>query len=92
MRNSRAVRLLRDHWIMRIVYGRVRAARAKARLAQLQQLPRRKGESDAERAAALLKLERISDAVAEAEFTDMGFSKAAARRTVVEALKHTHVT
>jgi len=75
-----------------IVDDRVRAARAAARLAQLEQLPRRKGEAEADRAAALLKLERICDAAAEGEFADMGFSKAAARRAVVAALKHTHVS
>jgi AcrR family transcriptional regulator len=74
-----------------IVDARVRAARAAARLAQLEQLPRRKGQTESDRAAALLKLERICDAVAEGEFTDMGFSKPAARRAVIEALRATHV-
>ena len=73
-----------------IVDDRVRAARASARLAQLAQLPRRKGQNEADRAAALLKLERITDAAAEGEFADMGFPKATARRAVVEALRHTH--
>jgi AcrR family transcriptional regulator len=70
-----------------IVDDRVRAARAAARLAQLASLPKRKGLDESARAAALLKLERISDAVAEGEFSDMGFSRMAAMRAVVECLK-----
>lgn len=72
---------------------RVRAARAAARLAQiaaLKALPRKKKVSDAELVAALLKLERLCDAVAENEFHDMGVSKTDARRTVIEALRETH--
>ncbi len=72
------------------VDDRVRAARAAARLAQLATLPKRAGETESDRAAALLKLERISDAAAEGEFADMGFPRAAAKRAVVEALRATH--
>jgi hypothetical protein len=39
------------------------------------------------RRALRLKLERISDAVAEGEFSDMGFSRAAAKAAVVESLR-----
>jgi AcrR family transcriptional regulator len=73
-----------------IVDDRVRAARAEARLAQLASLPKRPGQTEAARAAALLRLERVSDAVAEGEFTDMGLTHAAAKAAVVEALRDTH--
>ncbi|MBI3677454.1 MAG: TetR/AcrR family transcriptional regulator [Proteobacteria bacterium] len=72
---------------------RVRAARAAARLAQiaaLKALPRRTKISDSELTAALLKLERLCDAVAENEFLDIGVSKKQARRAVIAALRETH--
>ncbi len=72
---------------------RVRAARAEARLKQiesLERLPRKKRRSRAELAAALLTLERLCDAAAENEFSDMAFSAADARRAVIAALRTTH--
>jgi AcrR family transcriptional regulator len=72
---------------------RVRAARAAARLAQiasLKALPRKKKISDPELTAALLKLERLCDAVAENEFLDIGVSKSQARLAVIAALRETH--
>jgi len=72
---------------------RVRAARAAARLEQLRSLnaiPGRKKRSDEELASALLALERLCDAAAEGEFADIGISKAAIRKTVAAAVRHTH--
>ena len=72
---------------------RVRAARTAARLEQLQSLkaiPGRKKRSDAELASALLALERLCDAAAEGEFADLGISKAAIRKAVAAAVRHTH--
>lgn len=74
---------------------RVRAARAAARLEQLQSLkaiPGRKKPDDAELASALLTLERLCDAAAEGEFADLGVSKTAVRRAILEAVRRTHGT
>jgi AcrR family transcriptional regulator len=66
---------------------RVRAARTAARKAQIEAarsfMP---GAGDAEIYAALLVFERLCDAVAEGEFGDMGFTRAAARQAVVAAI------
>ena len=72
---------------------RVRAARVKARKAQtdsLKQVPRKKRLSEEELYAGLITIERLSDAAAEEEFADMGFSKRAARNAVIAALRTTH--
>lgn len=69
---------------------RVRAARTKARKAQVANtrrlLPKLR-RSDAQIYASLLVLERLCDAVAEGEFADMGLGKAAARRAVIAAIE-----
>ena len=72
---------------------RVRAARVKARKAQIESLkrvPRKKRITDEEIYAGLIIIERLSDAAAEEEFADMGFSKRAARDAVIAALRTTH--
>lgn len=72
---------------------RVRAARVKARKAQtetLMRVPRKKRLSEEALYAGLITLERLSDAAAEGEFADMGFSKRAARDAVIAALRNTH--
>ena len=67
--------------------GRVRAARTRARKAQIATakdlLP---GLRRDEIASLLLILERLCDAAAEGEFVDMGFAKADARKAVIAAL------
>ena len=67
---------------------RVRAARAKARKAQIANtrawLSKR---NDAEIYAVLLVLERLCDAVAEGEFGDVGFPKTAARNAVIAVVR-----
>ena len=71
----------------------VRAARAAARLEQLQSLkaiPGRARKSDAELAAALLALERLCDAAAEGEFADLGIAKAAVKKAVSAAVRATN--
>lgn len=68
---------------------RVRAARAIARKAQLaatRELLPNLEHRDGEIAAALLVFERLCDAAAEGEFSDMGLPKTAARQAVVRAL------
>ncbi|MGH6872979.1 MAG: TetR/AcrR family transcriptional regulator [Rhizomicrobium sp.] len=66
---------------------RVRAARARARKAQIAGarlfMP---GQGDGEIAAALLVFERLCDAVAENEFADMGLPRAAGRAAVMAAI------
>jgi len=72
---------------------RARAARAAARLEQLQSLrsiPGRAKRSDAELASALLMLERLCDAAAEGEFTDLGISVADMREMIARAVRMTH--
>jgi AcrR family transcriptional regulator len=72
---------------------RVRAARAKARKAQIEslmRLPRKKRISAEELYAGLIMLERLADAAAEEEYSDMGFSKRAARDAVIATLRTTH--
>jgi AcrR family transcriptional regulator len=72
---------------------RVRAARVKARKAQIESLrrvPRKTRISDEEIYAGLIVIERLSDAAAEEEFADMGFSKRAARESVIAMLRTTH--
>jgi AcrR family transcriptional regulator len=70
---------------------RVRAARTKARKAQLANtralLPTSR-QSDAQIYATLLILERLCDAIAESEFADMGFSKTTARAQVIAVLSN----
>lgn len=72
---------------------RVRAARAAARLRQIEALKKRSRKrklGDEELAAAILALERLCDAAAEAEFENMGFSRKAARDAVRAQIKITH--
>lgn len=68
---------------------RVRAARVKARKAQIANvralLPKSR-RSDVQIYASLLMFERLCDAIAEGEFSDMGFGKAAARLALMEAV------
>ncbi|HSZ73638.1 MAG TPA: TetR/AcrR family transcriptional regulator [Rhizomicrobium sp.] len=67
--------------------SRVRVARAAARWAQLAPLKEagtRRG--DAELIASLLTAERLCDAAAEGEFTDMGLSRAEATMIVASAM------
>ncbi|HUJ03781.1 MAG TPA: TetR/AcrR family transcriptional regulator [Rhizomicrobium sp.] len=73
--------------------ARVRVARASARLEQLQALkriPGAKHRSDAELSAALLSLERLCDAAAEREFTDLGISVADTHKMIAAAVRVTH--
>ena len=72
---------------------RVRAARVKARKAQIESLlgvPRKSRMTRDEIYAGLLILERLADAAAEDEYGDMGFSKRAARDAVIAVLRNTH--
>jgi AcrR family transcriptional regulator len=68
---------------------RVRAARARARKAQIATardlLPKQRG-GDWAIASALLSFERLCDAAAEGEFVDMGLAKGDARKAVMAAL------
>jgi AcrR family transcriptional regulator len=69
---------------------RVRAARTKARKAQVANTKRllpKLRRSDAQIYTSLLVLERLCDAVAEGEFVDMGLGKSAARGAVIAAIK-----
>lgn len=75
--------------------SRVRAARAKARRQQLQSLaaiPRRAVPEMALLTASLLALERLCDAAAEGELSDLGISKATARNMIANAVRATHGT
>lgn len=68
---------------------RVRAARARARVAQIaaaKSLLPVSQRSEPKIAAALLIFERLCDAAAEGEFADMGLGPSTARRAVVSAL------
>ena len=72
------------------VQTQVRAARTAARHAQIDRIrafasPGARG--DAALLAALLKAERLCDAVAEGELADLGLSPAAAKALVVAAMK-----
>lgn len=67
----------------------VRAARAESRLRQVAWIAQWKGPralAADEIAARLLQLERLTDAIAEGEFIDMGMTEDAARRLLVEIL------
>lgn len=67
--------------------AQVRAARAESRLRQVAQIARWNGPrapAADEIAARLLQLERLTDAIAEGEFIDMGMTEDAARRLLVE--------
>lgn len=69
--------------------AQVRAARAESRLRQLAWVARWKGPKALaadEIAARLLQVERLTDAIAEGEFADMGMTEDAARRLLVEIL------
>jgi AcrR family transcriptional regulator len=70
-------------------HPKVRAARAATRLRQIARLQARSGPSvpEADFAAALLQLERLSDAVAEEELADMGLDPEGAWRAL-EAIIH----
>jgi AcrR family transcriptional regulator len=65
---------------------RVRAARAAARLAQIERHASRDSRSTAQLAAALLKAERLCDAHADGELADLGLSRTAALGLVVDAM------
>ena len=72
-----------------IVDPKVRAARTEARKAQIARIRDYAGDSarsDPALVAALLKAERICDAVAEGELADLGLSAAENRALVVEAV------
>jgi len=72
---------------------RVRAARAAARIEQLQSLKAlsaNKHRTHSELAAALLALERLCDAAAENEFADLGISAANVRGMIAMAVRATH--
>ena len=69
--------------------AQVRAARAESRLRQVAWIAQWTGPrapAANEIAARLLQLERLTDAIAEGEFIDMGMTEAAARRLLVEIL------
>ncbi|HEX6865652.1 MAG TPA: TetR/AcrR family transcriptional regulator [Caulobacteraceae bacterium] len=69
---------------------RIRAARAESRerqLADLAKAPGNRGRSKAELTAALLKVERICDALADDEFADIGISVEEAEALAVEAIR-----
>lgn len=73
--------------------GKVRKARAAARLAQIRAIKALPGgmmRSDVDLIAALLKLERLCDAVADDELTDLGITEPVARAMVVAAVHDTH--
>jgi len=68
--------------------NRVRAARAVARKAQIAAMkPLVSKRDESEIAAALLVFERLCDAAAEGEFTDMGLAKTAAREVVIASIR-----
>src|SRR5215469_8266321 len=72
-----------------IVDAKVRSARTKARRAQIARIREFTGDdarSDQELIAALLKAERLADAAAEGELTDLGLSPAAAKTLLVAAI------
>ena len=67
----------------------VRAARAQSRLRQVAQIAQWKGAKTmaADKIAArVLQFERLTDAIAEGEFIDMGMTEDAARRLLIEIL------
>jgi hypothetical protein len=67
----------------------VRAARAESRLRQVAWIAQWKGPrapATDEIAARLLQIERLTDAIAEGEFVDMGLTVDAGRRLLVEIL------
>ena len=69
--------------------AQVRAARAESRLRQVAWIAQWKGPralAAEEIAARLLQLERLTDAIAEGEFIDMGMTEDAARRRLVEII------
>ncbi|HEY6622042.1 MAG TPA: TetR/AcrR family transcriptional regulator [Steroidobacteraceae bacterium] len=73
-----------------IVDPRVRAARTAARrsqIARIGELTPQVTRSDGELAAALLKTERLCDAVAEGELADLGISPNSAKALVRAAIK-----
>ena len=69
---------------------RIRAARAESRerqLAALAKAPGNKARSKAELTAALLKVERVCDALADDELTDVGISQTDAEALAVQAIR-----
>jgi AcrR family transcriptional regulator len=69
---------------------RIRAARAESRerqLADLAKAPGNKGRSKADLTAALLKVERVCDALADDEFADIGINVEDAEALAVEAIR-----
>jgi AcrR family transcriptional regulator len=69
---------------------RIRATRARSRerqLADLTKAPGNRGRSKADLAAALLKVERVCDALADDELADLGLSGAEADALAVQAVR-----
>lgn len=69
---------------------RIRAARAHSRerqLADLAKAPGNRGRSKADLAAALLKVERVCDALADDELADLGLSGEEAEALAVQAVR-----
>lgn len=76
--------------LLAIEEPRVRAARAASRreqLADLAKAPGNRGRELADLTAALLKVERICDAVADEELADLGLSDTEALGLAIEAIK-----
>jgi AcrR family transcriptional regulator len=65
----------------------VRAARAESRLRQIERIQSWSPRSTADVAVMLLQLERLSDALAEGEFLDMGLDEAAGRAGLAQLLR-----
>src|SRR5262249_20461426 len=80
--HRRSLQMRRSLRHLTVCEPRVRAARAKSRLAQIERMrersPRLNKATIAELAAALLLVERLADACAESEFGDLGVSPKAA--------------
>lgn len=69
---------------------RIRAARSESRerqLADLAKAPGNRNRSKADLAAALLKVERVCDALADDELSDLGLSAAEAESLAVQAIR-----
>lgn len=69
---------------------RIRAARAQSRerqLADLAKAPGNRGRAKADLAAALLKVERVCDALADDELADLGLTGEAAEALAVQAVR-----
>lgn len=86
-----SLRLRRALRALTVADERVRAARARSRLDQIQRLrrrlPRLGSVSEARLARSLFVIERIADACAEGEFADLEISRDAAERQLMECLR-----